>query len=145
MSSTLRVLLDTNVLISYLLYPDGIGPPVKIVEAGTSGIFTMVISTLSVIELQDKVTNKPYLAQRIPVPTMEQFVGFVRDTVEIVGQTVDEHPEVSRDRKDDFLIAHAILAHVDYLVSGDPDLLVLEEFEGIRIVSPAELIEILGL
>jgi len=38
----------------------------------------------------------------------------------------------------------AISAHADVLVSGDADLLVLESFQGVRILSPAELLALLG-
>jgi predicted nucleic acid-binding protein len=47
-------------------------------------------------------------------------------------------PAVVRDPKDDYLIAHSVLEQVDYLVSGDKDLLVLGSVLGVRIVSPAD-------
>ena len=46
-------------------------------------------------------------------------------------------PSVTRDRKDDYLLAYAVVGRADYLVTGDRDLLVLGEVEGVRIVSPA--------
>lgn len=47
---------------------------------------------------------------------------------------------MTRDSKDDFLIAHAIVAEADYLVSWDRDLLDLREIGGVLIVSPPELL-----
>ena len=52
-------------------------------------------------------------------------------------------PKVGRDFKDDYLLAYASVEEVDYLVSGDEDLQVLKEVNGVRIVSPAEFLKIL--
>ena len=42
-----------------------------------------------------------------------------------------------RDPKDDMFLECAVRAHADLLIAGDNDLLVLGNFEGIRIVAPA--------
>jgi putative PIN family toxin of toxin-antitoxin system len=49
-----------------------------------------------------------------------------------------EPPRLCRDRDDDLVLACAVASRVDYLVSGDKDLLILKEHEGIRIVSPRD-------
>jgi predicted nucleic acid-binding protein len=54
-------------------------------------------------------------------------------------------PGVTRDPKDDPLVACAVEGAADYLVSGDRDLLDLGETENIRMVTPREFVEILGL
>ncbi len=50
---------------------------------------------------------------------------------------------ICRDPKDDKFIACAVDGNADYIVSGDADLLVLAEYRGVRIVQPAEFVEIL--
>jgi len=50
---------------------------------------------------------------------------------------------VPRDRDDDHVLACAIAGEVDYVVSGDRDLLDLREYRGIRILSPAAFVALL--
>ncbi len=53
--------------------------------------------------------------------------------VEVIGSL-----HVCRDANDDMVLECAVVAGADVIVSGDKDLLTLNPFEGIRIVSPAE-------
>jgi putative PIN family toxin of toxin-antitoxin system len=53
-------------------------------------------------------------------------------------------PAVTPDPSDDQVIACAVAAGVDYLVTGDDDMLVLGEHEGIRIVTPRQLLDLLA-
>jgi predicted nucleic acid-binding protein len=50
---------------------------------------------------------------------------------------------VTRDPSDDQVIACAVAARVDYLVTGDDDMLVLAEYQGIRIVTPRQFLDFL--
>ena len=49
---------------------------------------------------------------------------------------------VSRDADDDAVLACAIAAHADFIISGDDDLLVLKNFAGIPIIRPAQAVEV---
>jgi predicted nucleic acid-binding protein len=51
---------------------------------------------------------------------------------------------VSRDPDDDAMLALAVAAQADFIVSGDGDLLVLNSFEGIPIVTPVQALAIIG-
>jgi hypothetical protein len=51
---------------------------------------------------------------------------------------------VQDDPDDDKFIVAALEGDADYIVSGDPHLKKLEEYQGIRILSPAESLEIMG-
>lgn len=46
---------------------------------------------------------------------------------------------------EDYLTVHAVIELIDYLVSGDKDLLVLNDFEGVRIITPATFVELFDL
>ena len=52
-------------------------------------------------------------------------------------------PALTRDPKDDYLLACAVVGQADYIVTGDDDLLVLKEVEGVRMVSAGEFWQIL--
>ena len=51
---------------------------------------------------------------------------------------------VSRDVKDDKFLATAHAAKADYLVTEDQDLLVLEEYKGVKIITAERFLEIIG-
>ena len=52
--------------------------------------------------------------------------------------------QVCRDPDDDAVLALALAAKVDWIVSGDDDLLVLQSFEGIAIITPAQALLRMG-
>lgn len=54
-----------------------------------------------------------------------------------------ELQQYSRDSKDDYLVAYGLMLEADYLVAGDRDLLVLQQVENLRIVTPAAFYRIL--
>ena len=54
-------------------------------------------------------------------------------------------PRISRDPDDDHVIACALAAHAEMIVSGDKDLRVLREYHGIRIVSAREALNLIAL
>jgi len=68
--------------------------------------------------------------------------------IEILGQAeiveVPVIPVVSRDEKDDKFLATARAAGADYLITEDEDLLVIGEYEGVRIIDAAMFLKILG-
>jgi uncharacterized protein len=57
----------------------------------------------------------------------------VGEVIQPIEQSI---PAVTRDRKDDYLLAYAVVGAADYLVTGDEDLLVLKHVGRLRIVSP---------
>lgn len=48
--------------------------------------------------------------------------------------------KLSRDPKDDMFLNLAVDGHEDYLISGDPDLLVLNPFQNIKILRPIDFL-----
>lgn len=59
---------------------------------------------------------------------------------EEIPRITEELPRIGRDPKDDYLIAHAVAAGAEYLVSWDKDLLDLDAVEGVAIVDPPGLL-----
>jgi putative PIN family toxin of toxin-antitoxin system len=139
----IRACVDANLLISYLLSPDADRAPNLVIRAGFNGQFTMVLSETTLQEAMRSVISKPWLAARITPERAGEFLERLRGAATIAPEESGQRPPLTRDPGDDYLLAHAILEHVDYLVSGDKDLLVLGEIAGVRIVSPAAFVAIL--
>lgn len=71
------------------------------------------------------------------------FEGSAALTTMVVGATVP--PAIIDDPDDDAVLACAVGAKADLVVSGDPHLLKLEHYQGISIVTPADAVERLAL
>ncbi|MBA3275781.1 MAG: putative toxin-antitoxin system toxin component, PIN family [Chloroflexia bacterium] len=138
----MRACVDTNVLISYLLAPGSIQPPSRIVGHAFDGMFTLVLVDTTLRELEAKVLGKLYLARRIPPGDLNAFIQSLHMIAELIPQP-HRLPRVTRDPRDDYLVTPAVLNQVDFVVSGDKDLLVLQQIDTTRLVSPAEFIAIL--
>ena len=137
----MRVLLDANILISYLLNRRADSPITRIVEAGILGEFTLLLAEALLDECSAKVAGKPYLAKRITPVEMKQFTAILLEHSETIPIITEPIPAVTRDPKDDYLLAYAMVGEADYLVTGDDDLLVLRPVKGLDICRPREFVE----
>jgi putative PIN family toxin of toxin-antitoxin system len=131
-----RVVLDTNVVVSALIWG---GVPYRLLQAATAGDITLFASAVLIDELRDTL-SRPHLASRLvqQQSSVEQALGFYD---QLIAQVVPRAIEpTSRDPDDDHVIACALAAKAQLIVSGDRDLLVLENVREIAIVTPAQAI-----
>jgi uncharacterized protein len=147
--TTMRALLDANILISYLLTPES-GTIAQVVDAGISGRYTLLLPEELLSEFVEKARAKPYLAERIAVEELRELAEVLTEMSEAIPRISGEIPAVTRDPKDDYLLAYALVGQADYLVTGDSDLLVLRQIESgdgavARIVTPRAFAEIIGV
>jgi putative PIN family toxin of toxin-antitoxin system len=137
-----RAVLDTNVLVSGLVAEQG--PPRQVLDAWLEGRYTLVTSLYLVEELTH-VLAYPRIAERLRLDEEEVeaiLVALLSQAEVTSGQL--RLPGVTRDPKDDAVVACAKEGEADYIVSGDQDLLVLGECEGIQVVTPRQFVEILA-
>jgi len=130
----IRAVLDANVYVSAAVRPEG--PPGQIIGRFLrSGAFEIVISK-AVVEEVLRALNSPKVRKYIR-PGVEPELWF--EDIVVLSQLVAGDREVagaSKDPDDDKYIAAAIEGRAGFIVAGDSDLLELEEYEGVRIVSP---------
>ena len=131
-----RAVLDTNLIVSYLLTQgDTLS---RIIDHWERGSFVYLISPPMFAELK-AVLARPRLQRSMSaypqalLEVVENDAMFTAGTLSLVG--------VSRDPKDDIFLACAVEGNADYIVTGDADLLVLEEHEGIKILRPHDFLE----
>jgi len=137
-----RAVLDTNVLVSSLVAEHG--PPRRILDAWLEGHYVLVTSLYLVEELIH-VLSYPRIAKRISLTEgeMAAILAALLSKAEVTPGHL-RLPGVTRDPKDDAVVACAKEGEADYIVSGDQDLLVLGEYEGIQVTTPRQFVEILG-
>lgn len=131
----LRATLDTNVVVSGLLWD---GPPRRILDAARAGRISLFTSARLADELRD-VIGRAKLASRLIAldKTPGEFSEEYADMTTVVSP--GEIERASADPDDDHVLACALPAKADVIVSGDRDLLELKTYHGIEIVAPAEL------
>ncbi|MBW6485820.1 MAG: putative toxin-antitoxin system toxin component, PIN family [Syntrophobacterales bacterium] len=127
----MKVVLDTNVLIAAFLTE---GICAKLLTRARRRDFDLVLCD-GILQEFKRVLKKKFAAS--PHETSEAKTILSEATQEILGQT-DSITPICRDSDDDLILACAREAVADYLVTGDADLLVLKNYEGIRIVTPKE-------
>jgi putative PIN family toxin of toxin-antitoxin system len=140
----MRVLLDTNVLISFLLVTRDASPVRAVVRAAVAQTFTLLLPAAVIAELARKVSTSAYLAQRVPREDAEALAELLQSVTEDVPAITEGIPRLSRDPKDDYLLAYAAVGRADFLVTGDKDLLSLGTVAGVEIISPADFARRLG-
>ena len=137
----LRAVLDTNVLVSGLVAEGG--APRQILDAWLEDRYTLVTSLYLVEELVH-VLSYPRIAKRLKLSEGEMatiLVALLSKAVVTPGHLW--LPGVTRDPKDDAVVACAKEGEADTIVSGDQDLLVLNEYDRIQVVTPRRFLEIL--
>jgi putative PIN family toxin of toxin-antitoxin system len=132
-----RAVIDTNVLLSGLLWH---GAPHELIECIRSGTLTLISSPVLLAELADVVGRTKFdVILTRSTTSREQLLVEVRQLAEVMEPLPLPQP-VSRDPDDDHALALAIAARVDLIISGDDDLLSLKTFGDIPIVTPAEAV-----
>jgi uncharacterized protein len=127
--------VDTNILISGLVYRRG--KPHDLLQQALAGEISLTISQPIVDEMAD------VLARKFGA-TLEE-IAEAREIVAKAAKMVSPTAElnvISHDPPDDRVLECAVSAGSDYIVTGDKDLLRLKQFNGIRIFTAAELLDI---
>ena len=115
----MKVLLDTNILISAALNPNGV--PFKAYVKAVSAPNCGVVSDQNIDELR-RVFNRKFPDK---LAALERFLSFALPSLEIVPTPTNsaESENLIRDSKDRPILRAAIVANVEVLVTGDRDFL----------------------
>ena len=115
----LRIIIDTNVLLSGLMLPDSM--PGKIVDAWRKRNFCLVVSEPILAEIA-RVLAYPKIQKRLKWDndTISRYIALLRfeaETVSIEG--IQAH--VPADANDNHLLATLMASNADWLITGDRD------------------------
>jgi len=136
----LRVVLDTNIIVSSVLSKAGI--PAQVMDAWREMGFALVISPAIVAEVRATL-NYPRIRKKYALTDGE--IDELTQLFELHALWVESETDVSGSRlvddKDQMFLAAAIEAKVDLIVSGDHHLLELRTYAGIPIITVREFLE----
>ena len=140
----IRAVLDTNILVSALITKKS-SAPLQLYKAFTIKQFLLITSPSILAEVEDVINRKKVikyhrrnLEQRKEI--MKQLVKLSYVTLESV---TTEDVIIERDPDDDKFLDAAIEGNADFIVSGDRHLLDLKAYEGIKILTPKEFLQLL--
>ncbi len=127
-----RVVIDTNVLISSLFFT--MSTPAQAVDKAVTKA-QLVATTETLRELIGKL-HSPKFDRYVRRERRDALLERVASLVEIID--VLQSIRASRDPRDDKFLEAAVNGRADVIVTGDKDLLDLNPFRGIAIVTPAD-------
>ena len=136
----MNLVVDTNVLVSAFLWQ---GKPGRLIELAAENEIHLFTSRSLLDELAatlgKKSLAKPVAATGL---TVEQMLRDYRRLATLVT-TRQLAQRVSRDPDDDSLLACALAAGADLIVSGDDDLIVLKRYQDIPIATPTQALQVI--
>lgn len=135
MSSDKRYVFDTNVIISALLFSKSV-PGQVFTRSLDNGA---ILVSKSLIEELNKVLAREKFNRYVTVEERGAFLkAFLRESQLV---EITEKVQACRDPKDDQILELAVNGNASFVVTGDDDLLVLNPFRGIPIVTAGVLLE----
>jgi putative PIN family toxin of toxin-antitoxin system len=140
MGLAMRVILDTNIIVSGLISEHG--APAQLLNSWTDRAFSLVTSTTQITEFES-VIHRPCVRPLITPAHASRFI----DDLQRFATVLDRLPVVdrSRDPHDNSLLAMAEAGAADYLVTGDKrEVLALERHGNTTIITAKEMLPILG-
>ncbi len=132
----MKIILDTNTLISAIGWQ---GKPHSILNHCINGTCTLVISPEILQEVKEVLSRKKF--DFIETSKKDELIFLLSKIAEIV---IPKHKvSICRDKDDDKFIELALSSNTTYIISGDEDLLAINEYKRIKILSPDEFLNIL--
>ena len=133
-NQTLRGVFDNNVLVSAALLT---GVPRKAFDKLLDN-GTVLVSVAVLLELADVLNREKFDKYVTHDERMRFMVSFLKvaEMVEITETII-----ACRDSKDDKFLELVLSGNADFLVTGDKDLLALNPFRGVEIITPREFLD----
>ncbi|HPE72025.1 MAG TPA: putative toxin-antitoxin system toxin component, PIN family [Candidatus Competibacter sp.] len=137
----MRLVLDTNIVISALLWR---GKPYQLLETISHSHELRLFASPALLEELADVLARPMATKRLALlgKTAAEVLADYQTVLEVVEPSAVPRV-VLRDVDDDQVIAAALAAQADFIVSGNDDLLSVGRYQGIRIINAAEALRYL--
>ena len=134
----IKVVLDTNILVSGLISPKG--APAKLIELWQKRKYILVVSKETINELK-KVLTYPRIAKNYHLnqAIINEYIKGLLIFAEVCRPT-KKISLIKDDPDDNKFIEAAIAGKADFIISGDQHLLSLGKYQGIKIITPANFL-----
>ncbi|PKA06501.1 putative toxin-antitoxin system toxin component, PIN family [Leptospira harrisiae] len=132
----LKVLLDTNIYISAILFN---GKPKLVLQDLIDEVFVGYISNEILDEIEETLAKPKF---KLPKDFIQFTIEEIRSSTTIIKNKPLKDYLNLRDRDDFHILESAFSANVDLLITGDKDLLTLEKIKDLKIITPDEYLRI---
>ncbi len=125
----MKILFDTNVIISCFVSQ---GYSFEVIK-DAAGKYEVYYTEYLLKEARKILSTKFPLSQE----AIDSIITIVKKQF-IEGKTATTVEKISRDQKDDQILADAVTNKIDVIITGDKDLLELKNYKGIKIIMPKD-------
>jgi len=132
----MKIVLDTNGLIASIFWG---GAPTKVVQMALEKNIDIITSEVILNEVR-KVLQDPEEKFQLSEQETDDIIAGILVFVKVVP--LSTQVKVSRDSKDDHIVACAIDGNAEYIVTSDKDLLVLKAYQGVKIIKPEDFLKL---
>jgi putative PIN family toxin of toxin-antitoxin system len=133
-----RIVIDTNVIVSAFLWG---GTPRRLLDAVEAQHLELFTSRALITELEDVLSREKFAAQLRQTRFTSAFLlARYTQLATLIAPAQVTVPEL-RDPKDIHVLACALAARAEAIVSGDDDLRTLGNYQGIPVLSPADCLK----
>ena len=133
----MRVVADTNTVISGLFWH---GSPRQVLDAARNNLITLYTSDELLAELRDVLSRTKFARLLAQHSTSSEELAAEYAALAHTITSAPIPPTVVADPDDDAVLACAVAAQAEAIVSGDDHLLSLKGFQGILILTANELL-----
>jgi hypothetical protein len=138
-----RIVVDTNTLVSGSLWN---GSPARLLDAVRAGKLTLVQSPSLWAEFAEVLSRPKFTARlRLDGLTPTLLADALRQYVTWTPNSTIPIPSELRDPKDLMVLAAAVCAKADAIITGDNDLISMNPFKGIPILKARAMLDKLGI
>jgi putative PIN family toxin of toxin-antitoxin system len=133
-SKPIRIVIDTNIWISFLISGKEFSRLDKLIQADR---IKLIFSDELLLEFLE-VVERPKFRKYFSSADIQILFENIQNQADFI--TVKRKVNICRDKKDNFLLALSEVGDVDFLITGDQDLLVLKKFKKTKIVTISEFL-----
>ena len=141
----LKAVLDSTVLVSAFLNPVRAGPAYDLLQSAAEHAFNLYISENILAEVADVLLNRKPIRKRYKYSDSDvvEYCRELAQTATMTSREPDIRGAVERDPNDDMIIACALAAGADYIVTRDKDLLSLGRYRTVAMIAPEAFLHVL--
>jgi putative PIN family toxin of toxin-antitoxin system len=132
----MKVVLDSNIFVSSFFWK---GNPRKVFDRVTNGVDELFITDEILDEITRVMSRKKF---DLNINEINDYANVIESySIKLICKS--KLKKISRDIDDDKILQCGLEGNVDFIITGDDDLLVLKNYENIKIVTPKEYLNIL--
>ena len=138
----IKAVLDSGVIVSAFVTPKGISA--ELLHSARQDLFKIYLCEQIFEEIKRVLLTYPHIREQYFYSNRQvaMFCQGLRDATNLVAK-IPVIKVIANDPNDNMVVACAIKAKAQYIVTRDDDMLVIGKYKGIKIVTPEEFMEVL--